>query len=343
MDVKEQLVLNALCDEESKVNYEAREVAVSKKGFYEFYKIIRKNQTTYSFRDIDAFLIGREIVGWCVWGTDDIGLYHYTVLNDAGFYVTGVVESPGRDQRKRTAVPVLSIECVIDLVLKNNYALLIADSQTKNLPEELADCENVLCVKNHLVGRCGWQYFDYFSADENEVFIDGGSLDGTSSKEFITWCNGNFDKIFAFEPNPEMINICKENLKSMSKDKIVFSPKCLWKKSAVLNFNNQTKGRWDACLDKDGNIEVTCISIDEAVKMEKVTFIKLDVEGSELDVLMGAKECIKRNHPRLAVSIYHKDYDYIDIPAYLLSLDASYRFSIRHYHSDCIETVLYAF
>lgn len=343
MGAKEQLVFRALCDEESKVNYEARTAFTCQKSLYEFYKIIRKNQITYRFRDMDAFLVDKEIDGWCVWGTDDIGLYHHAILSDAGFYVAGAVESLGHNQGKQAETPLISIDHVIELVSKKKYALLIADSQTEDLPKELMDCENVLCVKNHLVGRCGWQYFDFFSAGENEVFIDGGALDGVSSKEFIRWCNGNFDKIFAFEPNPKMIEVCRENLKNMSGDKITFASKALWKENVVLHFDNQTKEKWDACLDKRGNVEVACISIDEAVKMEKVTFIKLDVEGSELEALMGAEECIKRDRPRLAVSIYHKDHDYVDIPAYLLSLDASYRFGIRHYHSDCIETVLYAF
>ena len=343
MDRKEQLVINALCDEESRVYYEARKAIAGKKSFYEFYKIIRKNQKVYRFRDIDSFTANKDIGGWCVWGTDDIGLYHYSLLRDAGFTVGGVVESSDCGRECCVETPVLSADAVFNLLIKRKYALLITDVQAENLPEKFMQCENVLCVQHHLVGRCGWQYFDYFSPNPGEVFIDGGSLDGTTSKEFINWCRGEFDKIFAFEPNPGMIEICRNNIKKIGEDKIAFFPKGLWKKSAVLHFDNQTKSKWDACLAENGETEVECISIDEAVKGEKVTFIKLDVEGCELEVLMGAKKCIKRNHPRMAISIYHKDYDFIDIPAYLLSLDSAYRFSIRHYHSDCIETILYAF
>ena len=49
MDRKEQLVINALCDEESRVYYEARKAIAGKKSFYEFYKIIRKEQRYPSF------------------------------------------------------------------------------------------------------------------------------------------------------------------------------------------------------------------------------------------------------------------------------------------------------
>ena len=343
MDGREQLVLDALCDGESRVYYEARKAIAEKKSFCEFYKIIRKNQKVYRFRDIDSFAADKDISGWCVWGTDDIGCYHYRLLRDAGFVVAGVVEASDCSSGSCGKIPVLPADEALALLTERKYALLITDAQAENLPEKFMQCENILCVQHHLVGRCGWQYFDYFAPNPGEVFIDGGALDGATGREFITWCGGEFDKIFAFEPNPGMIEICRKNIKEMGEDKITFFPKGLWKKSAVLHFDNQTKSKWDACLDENGETEVECISIDEAVEGEKVTFIKLDVEGSELEVLMGAEKCIKRSHPRMAIRIYHKDYDFIDIPAYLLSLDPAYRFSIRHYHSDCIETVLYAF
>ena len=74
-----------------------------------------------------------------------------------------------------------------------------------------------------------------------------------------------------------------------------------------------------------------------------MTFIKLDVEGSELEVLMGAAETIKRDHPRMAISVYHKTNDLFNVAHYLLSLMDNCNFAIRHYHSDHIETILYVF
>lgn len=82
--------------------------------------------------------------------------------------------------------------------------------------------------------------------------------------------------------------------------------------------------------------------IDDVVH-EKVTFIKMDVEGSELKALHGAKKSIKKHLPRLAISIYHKPEDIVEIPEYILSLHNGYQFYIRH-HVPWLnnETVLYA-
>ena len=73
-----------------------------------------------------------------------------------------------------------------------------------------------------------------------------------------------------------------------------------------------------------------------------MTFIKLDVEGAERKALQGARKTIKRDRPRLAVSVYHKAEDIIELPAYILSLHEDYRLYLRHYQMSPCETIVYA-
>lgn len=68
----------------------------------------------------------------------------------------------------------------------------------------------------------------------------------------------------------------------------------------------------------------------------------MDIEGSELKALEGARNIIEKYIPRLAVCIYHKPEDIILIEEYLLNLNPDYHFYIRHYASNMWETVLYA-
>jgi hypothetical protein len=86
------------------------------------------------------------------------------------------------------------------------------------------------------------------------------------------------------------------------------------------------------------------ISLDEYLKNEKepVTFIKMDLEGAELNALKGAEQTIKEQKPKLAISIYHKPEDIWEIPNLLLELVPDYKFYIRHYTLIGAETVLYA-
>lgn len=75
---------------------------------------------------------------------------------------------------------------------------------------------------------------------------------------------------------------------------------------------------------------------------EEVSFIKMDVEGSEYKAIMGSETTIKKYKPRLAISVYHADEDFIKIPALLLMLNPDYQFAYRHYTTSMEETVLYA-
>ena len=69
----------------------------------------------------------------------------------------------------------------------------------------------------------------------------------------------------------------------------------------------------------------------------------MDVEGAELKSLVGARNTIIKNHPRLAICVYHKISDVYEIPEYILSIVPEYRFFLRHYNATHHwETVLYA-
>ena len=177
---------------------------------------------------------------------------------------------------------------------------------------------------------------------ENEVFVDGGVLDLSTSVNFVKWCKGNYDAIYAFEPDEVCYNNCVETLKhSLTLD----SKKChiqnvgLWSESTTLSFESDGA---ISRVEESGSVKIVVTSLDEALRnANNVTFIKMDIEGAELEALKGAKNIISRYRPRIAVSIYHKWEDCIDIPLYVQSLVPDYKFYIRHYSTSVAETVLY--
>ena len=94
-------------------------------------------------------------------------------------------------------------------------------------------------------------------------------------------------------------------------------------------------------IDAGGDKTIDIVALDEVLSEVPVTFIKLDIEGAELDTLKGGKELICKYHPKLAVCVYHKPEDIIAIPQYILSLQDDYKFYLRHYGLGNEETVLY--
>jgi hypothetical protein len=76
--------------------------------------------------------------------------------------------------------------------------------------------------------------------------------------------------------------------------------------------------------------------------LPRVDFIKMDIEGSELNALRGAEGTILGFKPKLAISIYHRDSDFIEIPNYLRKLDVGYEFFLDHFTVYGEETILFA-
>ena len=113
-----------------------------------------------------------------------------------------------------------------------------------------------------------------------------------------------------------------------------------WSKKDTLYFNNSSNSNSSISESGDSKIEVD--SIDNVCKNENVTFIKMDVEGAELEALKGAENTIMKNKPKLAICVYHKKEDLVTIPQYILSLNSDYKLYLRHYDSFCTELVLYA-
>ena len=72
----------------------------------------------------------------------------------------------------------------------------------------------------------------------------------------------------------------------------------------------------------------------EQKNLPRVDYIKLDIEGAELDMLNGAAKTITRWKPKMAVSAYHKPEDLWTLATYIKSLRGDYEFQFRHHPCD---------
>jgi hypothetical protein len=92
----------------------------------------------------------------------------------------------------------------------------------------------------------------------------------------------------------------------------------------------------------DGDCEVKCVSLDSMLGDVPVSFIKMDIEGSELDTLAGARELIQKNAPILAICAYHRQSDLWNIPLYIRSLNPHYSIYLRPHLLEGWDLVCYA-
>ncbi|NMM61482.1 FkbM family methyltransferase [Clostridium sp. P21] len=189
------------------------------------------------------------------------------------------------------------------------------------------------------------EYFpdDLLKLNDNEVFIDAGAYIGDTISEFIYKVDNKFKKIYAFEPDKksydQMVNFIKTK---KIESKVICKEGGLHSENKVIQFDECNTVR--SKIDNKGLKSIKVYNLDE-FKFDNddiPTIIKMDIEGSEMDALLGAKKIITQYKPKMAICIYHKADDLWNIPLYIKSLCSDYKIYIRHYSSISLaETICY--
>ncbi len=193
-----------------------------------------------------------------------------------------------------------------------------------------------------------FEFIQFFKQDT--AFVDAGCYDCDDSIKFTNMQKGKYSKILAFEPDKRNFDICKKVSYQISIPHFELRKCGLGEKNGTSFFeaNGDPSSRIIEIAESDVQKSddlvdtVSIVSLDEVVRNEKIGFIKMDIEGAELAALKGAAQTIFRDRPLLAISVYHKKGDLLQILSYLRELVPEYRFYIRHYSISQDDTVLYA-
>lgn len=192
------------------------------------------------------------------------------------------------------------------------------------------------------------QYFDdIITYGENEVFVDAGVFDGNTSFLFAERCP-NYKKIYLFEPDSDCYQTSIKNIQDRELNNTEIFNVGLFNEKTTLSFSQTQDTPSGHRIVENGETSVEVNTLDNFFihnpngNLLPPTFIKMDIEGAELAALGGGVLTIRKYKPKLAISIYHKPEDIIEILSYIKSLVPEYKFYIRHYSLNLYETVLYA-
>ncbi|MCM1103243.1 MAG: FkbM family methyltransferase [Clostridium sp.] len=314
------------------------------KKYSDFMNVLLELDRQWNISPYDDF---RENIGdkkLVIFGAGTDGKMTYDILRKNGISVHAFCDNDeakwGSDFCGRTVFSPAEVK-----EQREDYYVVIASHNHAgellyNLTSDYFPRENIWYPRlGTIYATTGIQYFDCPELNPvgaQEVFIDAGCFDADTSMQFAKWCGGEYKRIWAFEPSKFNYQRCKENVKLNNFELL---PYATWNKKEKLHFSNKGSG---SRVSDAGEIVLDAESIDNVLQGERATFIKLDVEGAEMETLKGAVNTIKEYKPRLAVSIYHKPSDIYEIPQLLMEYREDYRFYIRHYTSYAWETVLYA-
>ncbi|MFL6451420.1 MAG: FkbM family methyltransferase [Bryobacteraceae bacterium] len=298
----------------------------------------------FAFSDNDPQTWGTIIDGVAVYSPEDAAKRFGT---DAVFVITiwGRGSSDSMAQRRQN-LEALGCDRVISFVpLFWKYSSTFLPHGALDLPHrviESADqvkrCFDILSdeqSKSGLVEQVAWRvrgdfdalsdpvedeiYFPEFvdSLQALETFVDCGAYDGDTALRFLARNDYQVKKIFAFEPDPDNFRALQENVARLPKElreRIETSRYAIGEQKVIASF--AATGTVGASF-AEGSFTVECISLDEALRHEAPTYIKMDIEAAEPAAIRGAKKLIKENQPVVAACSYHRQDHLWTIPLLL--------------------------
>ena len=194
-------------------------------------------------------------------------------------------------------------------------------------------------------------YLEYVDFTNCKYIIEGGVYKGGATKRFLALSNDVFVVGFDIWGDAFLSDCLRKN------DRLKVYKRALWKEETELCFMSDFAKFTPAgtfvmkCEDVPDFVDrsvlsrVSAVALDDFVFNEggcaRVDFIKLDIEGAELEAIMGAKRVISEFRPQMALSVYHKLEHYYEIPLYVLSIDSSYKLYFEHYGRGLFDSVMY--
>lgn len=217
-------------------------------------------------------------------------------------------------------------------MLEDETSKLILDRLIRGRMERSWNYKDICCANQYFVREHWWDL------TKEEVFVDVGAYNGDTLRRFRKATQNYFERIYAFEPG----NKNYETLRRLASNdsRIECYPYALWNERRWMHFAEDDTMNSCCGTEREGR-DVEAYPLDAIVK-DRITFIKMDIEGAEVPALQGSVQLIRKYQPKLAICIYHRPADLWEIPLYVKQILPEYRLYIRH-HSVCgYETVLYA-
>ena len=178
------------------------------------------------------------------------------------------------------------------------------------------------------------QYFeDFVRLASNDVFLDVGAFDGYTT-EYLRRRYGNEIMCHLFEPSPRMANILRK--KFSADTRLAVHEYALGSTMETATLVDDGSGSHVGA----GAIPIQIRPLD-AFNLERVDFVKVDIEGSEESFIDGARKTLERCQPQVAIACYHSNSQLCGVFSMMHEVMPDARVFLRHYTEGFAETDLF--
>lgn len=155
---------------------------------------------------------------------------------------------------------------------------------------------------------------------KGDVVLDCGANVGTFARFAL---DAGARTVVAIEPAPDNVECLRRNFEKEIADKrLIIYPKGVWDKEDTLELlvDPENQAADSFVIHRQGAKAVTRVpltTIDRMVSelsLDRVDFIKMDIEGAEVKALLGAHSTLARFHPRMSLSVYHQLDHPVEVP-----------------------------
>lgn len=175
--------------------------------------------------------------------------------------------------------------------------------------------------------------------------IDGGAYTGDTAGQMLRHFP-MLKKLYAIEPDAKNFKKLEKYAADAKTDVQILPVRAaLWQQDgeAVFAAAGNRNSSLVAASYEHREMPVPLVTIDTLAAHDTIDYIKWDVEGAEREAILGAEKIIRRDHPALAVSLYHRSTDIFELPLLIHQISKEYRFYLRR--TNCLpawEIMLYA-
>lgn len=243
-----------------------------------------------------------------------------------------------------------SSEEMLDLDKIEEFRSLLCDQDSESLLNKIVSLRKDLVPSNYIAPDAEIEYFPRqiikFLTGKKVAFIDAGAYIGDTASSLLGVLEANgieAKTIYTFEIDKNNFSILRDNTNRLASEydvEIINIPAGVWSADKMVSIEGRTASSMKAG-DVDSYEKSVVYSIDTLLSSSRVDFIKLDVEGSELQAIEGAKYLINKCKPALAVCLYHNPDDLWEIPIAINAWFPFYKFYIKVHDHLGLGTVLY--
>lgn len=182
---------------------------------------------------------------------------------------------------------------------------------------------------------------DLFSIGNNESFLDLGAYDGDTLRLFMQECDGKYSNYYAFEPDTKSFAKLTSYVNSEQFENVQCYNMAAWNCKEKLNFGGIEQ---ESCIvaETDNSCLVDADKIDNILENRPISYIKINYYPCALEALLGSEISIKKNMPKIAVTVGFGIEQLLQVAEYITSLNIGYKLYLRYNKpmGNCL--VLYA-